>query len=393
VTEPLAPPTTAVAVPAGWYPDPTVAGRWRWWNGRAWTTFVADGTAERKKPRLPRWLSVPVMVCAPLVLLLVGVLAATQPISVFAALVPLAIVLPVLGWLDRVEPEPRASRVHAILWGACVAVVVSIVVNTIVAVVAGDVVSMVISAPLVEEASKAVGIVWAVRRREVDGVTDGIVYAGWIAIGFAVVEDMTYFSLASVEGALLPVFVIRAILTPFAHPLFTFWTGLALGRAVQAGRPVFPAVLWGYALAVGTHALWNGSLAIGEITPDITDDVAAGVIGATALLFVMLFVAVAIALTRARRREQRRFVEMWPFLIRHYRLSEAETEYFADWSSLVQARRRLPRGARPAFYQMHAALARLSMHHTRLNSVDPDVERVLVAQLEEARAALARSVS
>jgi len=73
----------------------------------------------------------------------------------------------------------------------------------------------------------------ALRRREVDGVTDGIVYAGWVALGFAVVEDMTYFSLTSIEGDLLPVFVVRAILTPFAHPLFTFWIGLALGRAVH----------------------------------------------------------------------------------------------------------------------------------------------------------------
>lgn len=391
MTEQLAGPT-GTATPAGWYADPTTPGHWRWWNGHAWTTFVAAATSTERKPRLPRWLSVPVVICAPLVLLIIGVIAITQPFSVLLGLVPLAIVLPVLSWLDRVEPEPTASRVHALLWGACVAVLVSIIVNALVAYLFGDVASMVVSAPLVEEGSKAAGIVWAFRRREIDSVTDGVVYAGWIALGFAVVEDMTYFSLASIDGALLPVFAIRALLTPFAHPLFTFWTGLALGRAVQRGTPVFPAVLWGFALAVATHALWNGSLAIAEITPDITEDVAVGVVLVTALLFVMLFFAVAVTLVIARRREQRRFVQMWPFLTRQYGLLPGEVEHLADWSSLRRARKRLPRRARGSFDRVHAALARLALLHERLTEVDADVERVLVSQLTEARAELDRRV-
>ncbi len=383
----FAPPESAASTAAGWYPDPTTPNTWRWWNGHAWTTFVADGAIQRK-PRLPRWLSVPVVVCLPLVLLGLIVMIVTQPVSVLLGLVPLAIVLPVLAWLDRVEPEPRASKVHALLWGACVAVTVSIAVNTIVAVVAGDIASMVVSAPLIEEGSKAAGIVWALRRREVDGVTDGIVYAGWIALGFAVVEDMTYFATASVDGSLVPVFVIRALLTPFAHPLFTFWTGLAIGRAVQQGRSIFPAAAWGLAIAVGLHALWNGSLAIGEITPDITEDVATGVVLLTASLFVLLFIAVTVALVRARRSEQRRFEAMSAFLSARYGLTQIEAAPFRDWSTLLRSRRALPRRSRRAFDEVHAAMARLAMLHERLNDIDPDVERVLQHQLSAARIAL-----
>jgi hypothetical protein len=214
------------------------------------------------------------------------------------------------------------------------------------------------------------------------------VYAGWVALGFAVVEDMTYFSLASIDGDLLPVFIVRAILTPFAHPLFTFWIGLALGRAVQRGRPVFPSVLWGYALAVGTHALWNGSLAVGEIRPNVTEDVEVGIVLLTGALFVALFVAVTVALVIARRREQRRFVQMWPFLVQRYDLTDSDFSYLDSWSELRQARRDVPRRARRAFDEVHAVLARLAMLHERLGDVDPDDERVLVAQLSEARAAL-----
>ena len=379
--------------PAGWYPDPTAPERWRWWNGHVWTTFSAEATATQRRPRLPRWLSVPVLVCAPLVLLLVGVIAWTQPLAVLAGLVPLAVVLPVLSWLDRVEPEPVASRVQAVLWGASVAVLVSIVVNVTVAVLAGEVASLVISAPVIEEASKGAGILWAVRRREVDGVTDGVVYAGWVALGFAVVEDMTYFSLASIEGDLLPVFIVRAILTPFAHPLFTFWIGLAVGRSVQRGRPVFPGVLWGFALAAGTHAAWNGALAIGDVRPDVAEDVAVRVVLGVAALFVVLFFAVAVALVHARRREQERFVRMWPFLTRRYGLPPGDFDYLVDWASLRRARRQVPRRARRAFDQVHAALARLAMLHERLAELDPDDERVLAAQLSEARAELARRVA
>jgi RsiW-degrading membrane proteinase PrsW (M82 family) len=393
MTAPLPPPAGPSATPAGWYADPTATNQWRWWDGRTWTTFVSAGQTAERKPRLPRWLSVPVLVTAPFVFLLIGVLAFTQPMSVVAGLVPLVIVLPVLSWLDRIEPEPTSSRVHALLWGASVAVVVSIVVNTVVALAVGDVAAMVISAPLVEEASKAAGILFALRRRELDGVSDGIVYAGWIALGFAVVEDMTYFSQASIDGAFVPVFVIRALLTPFAHPLFTFWTGLAIGRAVQRGRPPVSGAIWGFALAVATHALWNGSLALGEITPDVTEDVAIGVIVVTAALFVILFFSVALALVRARRSEVRRFEQMTPFLVRQYRLSDAEAVQFTDWATMLRARRVMPRRARRSFDRVHAALARLAMVHAGLNDVDATVEQVLSAQLDEARTELARAVS
>jgi len=81
-------------------------------------------------------------------------------VAVLAGLVPIVVVLPVLSWLDRVEPESVASRVHAVLWGACVAVLVSIVVNVAVAFLVGDLASSVISAPLIEEASKGPGSCW-----------------------------------------------------------------------------------------------------------------------------------------------------------------------------------------------------------------------------------------
>ena len=48
-------------------------------------------------------------------------------------LVPLFIVMPVLLWIDRVEPEPLSARIHTFLWGTFVAGFISVIVNTAVA--------------------------------------------------------------------------------------------------------------------------------------------------------------------------------------------------------------------------------------------------------------------
>jgi RsiW-degrading membrane proteinase PrsW (M82 family) len=386
------PAHVASAPPAGWYADPVRGIGWRWWDGNAWTAFTDEASAAlAKPPRRRPWLSRPVMVCAPLVLLGIVLSAVVSPIAILAGLVPLAFVLPVVSWFDRVEPEPRASRVHALLWGASVAVLVSLIVNVAVGLLAGEQAAAVLSAPIVEEAMKGLGVYWAVRRREVDGVSDGIVYAAWVALGFAVVEDMSYFATASVTGSLVPVFVLRALLTPFAHPLFTFWTGLAIGRAVRAGRPVWPRALWGYGLAVATHMAWNGSLVAADITSDVDEDIAVTIIVGVAVLFVGLFVAVAIAVFRMRRAEQRRFVERMPSVVLRYNVPPDEAAVFGSWRGLLHARKQLPRSRRHPFDAVHASLARLVLLHERSGDLDLATEQVLVDRLHEARDAFRRT--
>ena len=59
--------------------------------------------------------------------------------------------------------------------------------------------------------------------------------------------------------------LLRGVLSPFAHPLFTAMTGIAAGIAVEQPQPAWSAVvavLVGYVVAVGLHALWNGSAAL-----------------------------------------------------------------------------------------------------------------------------------
>lgn len=362
----------------GWYADPWNRSQWRWWDGWTWTMHVS---VRAKKPALPGWLSVPVIVASILIVPVVALAAMAIPVAVALSMIPVAIVLPVMLWLDRVEPEPAAALIHAFLWGATVSVAVASICNATVAATGGEVLAAVLSAPLVEEAMKAGGILYAVRRREVDGPMDGLIYAGWTAVGFAAVENVEYFARAHAEGQLAAVFVLRGLLGPFAHPLFTAWTGLAIGGAVARGRPVFPRMLWGYALAVLSHALWNGS----AVAPQVLGDAGVQLLGATVLAFVLLFTTFAITLYVVRRKEERRFAAAVPWLAERYGLAVSEVALFGDLGAMAKTRRRLTAQQRRWFDRMHAALGRLAVLHARPGTPDPGTQQALAEQLQQAR--------
>jgi len=126
----------------------------------------------------------------------------TALLALAVALVPLGIVIPTFLWLDRFESEPTRYLVGAFLWGALVAAVVAALFNTgAIAVLEATVdpqsaqqTTAVLIAPFVEEAAKGalVLVVWWTVRREFDGVTDGMVYAGICAAGFAFTENIQY---------------------------------------------------------------------------------------------------------------------------------------------------------------------------------------------------------
>ncbi len=376
-------PPALMGHPPGWYADPWHMGPWRWWDGESWTAHVAQ--ASQAKPRLPAWLSVPVLLgiaatVISMLLLLVYSPGATL-VGAVLGLVPLLIVLPVLSWLDRVEPEPRSSRIHALLWGAAVAGFVSGVVNSVVALSAGEAWAAVVSAPLIEELMKGLGIYWALRRREVDGVMDGIVYAGWVALGFAMIENVLYFADALEQGILTQVFILRAVLTPFAHPLFTSWVGLAIGLAVARRQSVAANAFWGYGLAVACHAAWNGSLTYaGESGNEAAIGIAAG-------CFVLLFLAAVLTVILIRRDQQRKFTELVPLLAGRYGLTAEEVGVFGDWQRMLATRRAMARPKRQYFDRVHAALARLALFYRRDGGSDPATEQLLAGQLQQARAA------
>jgi RsiW-degrading membrane proteinase PrsW (M82 family) len=197
-------------------------------------------------------------------LLVVAELGATTLVAVPMAFLPLLVYLPIVLLIDRFDPEPPWVLVLAFIWGAVISVFGAIIPNTLTAIVAGDVISAVISAPVFEEAMKGLGLValLLVLRREFDGVVDGIVYASVIALGFAATENVLYYGRAVQDDAMaggVVLLVVRGIMSPFAHPLFTSMTGIGCGiaREQKRGVLVWLAPPLGYAGAVFLHFLWN----------------------------------------------------------------------------------------------------------------------------------------
>ena len=225
-------------------------------------------------------LAIPALIVLGLLTTNVG--NAPMLVGTMSAVLPVLPVVAAFLWVDRWEPEPSGLLLAAFLWGAGVSVLGAGLVNDTAAVLgdhilgegSGDLVGAVVSAPIIEEAFKGaflIGLVWW-RRREFDGVVDGIVYAGLVAAGFAFTENILYFGrafatngLVGEAGGVIAVFILRGVLSPFAHPLFTAMIGIAVGIAVRRSNPTAMVVLAliGYLAAVSLHALWNASAGFG----------------------------------------------------------------------------------------------------------------------------------
>ena len=231
-------------------------------------------------------------------------------VSLLAALLPLAFVVPLFLWLDRFEAEPWRYLVTAFLYGALVSTALALVANTIGGAYlmsvtdqqSATVVTAVFIAPLTEETFKGLFLLvmlWFMRR-EFNGLTDGIVYAGIVAAGFAFTENIQYLAGAATEsgvGAFAATFVMRGVVSPFLHPMFTTLTGIGVGLAAVSRSPatrVLAPVL-GWCAAVLMHGLWNFSASSGT---------AQGLILGFSAGFVA-FVAFVVFVVWARRREGR----------------------------------------------------------------------------------------
>ena len=281
-------------------------------------------------------------------LLSVGAYAVDTPSAFLIALIPLAYTIPAFIWLDRLEPEPRAMRWNAFLWGGGISVLVASVANEFTDASFGTTAALVISAPVAEEIMKSLGILGAAKRNQIDSPLDGVVYAGYVGLGFAMVENIIYFSQAIADDDLGLVFVMRGLFSPFAHPFFTLWVGLAIGAAVQKGRSRRFAAVRGLFLAMALHASWNAS----------------GVNGYFALLLlghIVLFVIVVRRLRRMRREEIALVQSRLKQLAFTHQLSPVELESYGDLRATRRLRQGLPRKERPAFDERRVMITKLAL--------------------------------
>ncbi|WP_433431457.1 PrsW family intramembrane metalloprotease [Nonomuraea sp. CA-141351] len=194
-------------------------------------------------------------------------------LSALLAVAPLPVLLAAVLSLDRLEPEPKLNLAFAFAWGAGVAIVLGVALTMVGqalfakaglgAAVVNDV-GTVLLAPVVEEALKGSALLLLLRRRqEIDGLTDGIVYASMAGLGFAAVENIGYYLLAygaDGAGGAVQLFVMRGLIDPLGHPIYTSMIGLGVAYALTRRTPArFAAIPLGYLAAVFLHGLWNGA--------------------------------------------------------------------------------------------------------------------------------------
>ena len=127
--------------------------------------------------------------------------------------------------------------------------------------------STVIDAPLNEELLKAIGllIVYRCLRKEFDSLTDFVIYACFVAIGFQFLENLSYmsFALDSTDNAIEAwndQLRYRVIYSGFMHLFWTSWSGVGLWLFVHGEKkflPRFIQLLGFVSLAIFLHLANN----------------------------------------------------------------------------------------------------------------------------------------
>ena len=209
-----------------------------------------------------------------------GVSSSDAWLAVGASTLSAVVGLAFLAWAARLKPTVL-SWLAAFGWGTGGALIFAGYGNTVIdsAVAASnlsddavDVVTSVVTGPLVEETGKGIGVLALIlaARKVLDRPAQGGVLGALVGIGFAWGEDVGYYVSALEDGmsGLWESFLARALLGAYGHAIFTGVFGYALAWAVLRAQNVLVGVLaaaGGFVAALALHAQANG---VGFLAPE-----------------------------------------------------------------------------------------------------------------------------
>jgi RsiW-degrading membrane proteinase PrsW (M82 family) len=241
-------------------------------------------------------------------------------VGLLLGLLPIPLLVALVLYLDRLEPEPRALLAAIFGAGAGIAVITALLGRALhtsaittpelqphVSVATAVSVGAAIGGALVAETLNGLVLIalLASRRTEIDGVEDGVVYGSMVGLGFALVANVYGYAGAwnSGAGALAEEFARRGVFGPVFQALFTSLIGL--GVAFAAARPGLPgrhlAIVAGWVAAVALDALWNHSVGEGGVPLLITY-----------VILIAVLLALLIAVIYDRRRVVRLIIGFLP---------------------------------------------------------------------------------
>ncbi|NNG20598.1 PrsW family intramembrane metalloprotease [Naumannella sp. ID2617S] len=257
-----------------------------------------------------------------------------------------------LLWLDRWEPEPPHLLVAAFFWGGGVCLILVVIFNLLLSAVggSGDFFGATIAAPLAEESAKALFLVLILLtsrrgRGEFNSLTDALVYAGFIGIGFSFIEDLMYIAGQKTVGEALLLAGIRLGLGAFSHSIYTAMTAIGIWKGMNsrgAMRFIWPFLGW--CAAVLLHGLHNGSTFLGI----------GAFFGMLVLVALPAFICIVVMAVFAFRREGRVVQQQLPVMVHSGWISPTE----AGWLGHLKGRKQ----------QLAAAQSRGKEERTRLQA-------------------------
>lgn len=229
-------------------------------------------------------------------------------ILIALAVLPVLILAYVVYKQDKVEKEPFGKLLKAFLLG-CLAVVPAIFFEEVLSVFTPQVPVLhgaytgFVVAGCSEELCKLLMLYWAVwKSREFNEYFDGIVYACFVSLGFAGVENIGYVTMQDTLSDSLSVGVLRSVLSVPGHFLFGVMMGyyFALAKFTPARRGHYMT------RAFVVPMLWHGAF---DSILMVAEDLGEEMVLLTGGLFI-LFVVFDIYLWRWGVRRIRRLQEL-----------------------------------------------------------------------------------
>jgi RsiW-degrading membrane proteinase PrsW (M82 family) len=174
-----------------------------------------------------------------------------------AAFIPLIFLFIWVRNLEKYKRQSWTSIVIMFVWGSTLGAGIAIFFNTIFQnVITNFLIIAVLTAPLVEELAKALGL--RLIKNQILELEDGVIYGAVAGLGFAATENLLYGSMFWNDGflVLLSLFYVRTVGSSLLHASSTALAGY--GYSIKTIRKksiltVVPYIL----LAMGIHAVFN----------------------------------------------------------------------------------------------------------------------------------------
>jgi len=191
-------------------------------------------------------------------------------LSVIAAILPMLIYLFFLWKFDKNEPEPIKFVLYHFAYGATVAVILAIIGSKLLSfplyfIFSEKITSLlkvIMIAPIIEELAKASLLFKTINNKNIDNLTDGLIYGGAIGLGFGMTENFLYFIVFSDSlETLLPIIIMRTLFSAVMHTISTATIGGMMSIAKYSSENKFAvSTIVGLLIAMFIHFVWNFSV-------------------------------------------------------------------------------------------------------------------------------------